>query len=477
MNKTTMLFFVIFVEGYVVLASELLAIRLMIPFVGSGTETISIIISAVLLPLAIGYHFGGTSYKRSYAKTSKKSKRALSIRKILVRNLISAAAILVMGLSYLFLEVFFGILSAYGIKNRLAQTAIYSALFIAYPVFLLGQTVPLISNYFSRRKLSEITGRMLFFSTVGSFMGSVFSTIILMMTIGVHYTAVFTLGLLTTLVLILVRRPISFETGFAACLMGIMFMMNSGESMRMAEIVSNNAYNTASVVDIGKGKGRGFIINRSTSSMISEDPNFKFGYIKYIEDQFIEPVLSTKYARPLEILVIGAGGFTLGLRDTQNHYTFVDIDPALKEVSEKYFLKEPLTGNKQFFPMSARAYVHTADKKFDMVVIDAYTNVISIPMECITQEFLVDIKKIMKPNSVVIANVISSPSFNDRFTQRYHNTFASVFPQFTRQVIDGFNGWAQAKRMSNVLYIAYQHPEMDEQTIYTDDHNTYSIDR
>ena len=53
------LFFVIFLEGFVVLSLELLAIRLTIPFVGSGTDTISIIIAAVLLPLAFGYYRGG----------------------------------------------------------------------------------------------------------------------------------------------------------------------------------------------------------------------------------------------------------------------------------------------------------------------------------------------------------------------------------------------------------------------------------
>jgi hypothetical protein len=52
---------VILTEGYILLSSELLAIRLSIPFVGSGTDTISIIIAAVLLPLAFGYYQGGKS--------------------------------------------------------------------------------------------------------------------------------------------------------------------------------------------------------------------------------------------------------------------------------------------------------------------------------------------------------------------------------------------------------------------------------
>lgn len=57
--KALTLFTIIVLEGYVVLSSELLAIRQTIPFAGSGTDTISIIIAAVLMPLAFGYYAAG----------------------------------------------------------------------------------------------------------------------------------------------------------------------------------------------------------------------------------------------------------------------------------------------------------------------------------------------------------------------------------------------------------------------------------
>ena len=48
-------------EGYVVLAVELLAIRQLTPYVGNATDTVAIVIAAVLLPLAFGYEAGGRS--------------------------------------------------------------------------------------------------------------------------------------------------------------------------------------------------------------------------------------------------------------------------------------------------------------------------------------------------------------------------------------------------------------------------------
>ena len=68
-NKTNLsltgsiLLFVLFIEGYIVLSYELLALRLVMPMAGAGAQTASIVIAAVLLPLAFGYHAGG-AYSR-----------------------------------------------------------------------------------------------------------------------------------------------------------------------------------------------------------------------------------------------------------------------------------------------------------------------------------------------------------------------------------------------------------------------------
>ena len=260
-KHTRLLFIVILIEGYVVLASELLAIRQLIPFVGSGTETVSIIISAVLLPLAVGYHVGGRAFKQHYIKSSASNRKYASVRQLLMKNILSSVAILFLGLSYIFIEIFFGVLEYAGIHNRLMQTALYSLLFLVFPVFLLGQTVPLISHYFPRRRLSEITGKMLFFSTTGSFLGSVFSTIVLMTTIGVHNTVIVTLGLLCFLALILARRVLSFETIFVVIAFIAIYAVNNNHTMSTLGIVSNNAYNMVSITE--EDDGGKILVSRS----------------------------------------------------------------------------------------------------------------------------------------------------------------------------------------------------------------------
>jgi hypothetical protein len=147
------LFAIIIIEGYIVLSSELLAIRVTIPFIGSGTDMVSIIIAAVLLPLSFGYYFGG-----QFRPHINKAGRWISVQHKLTNNILWAAAFLLIGISYYPLEVFLTFLINHGVTNRVMLASIYSGLFLIIPVFLLGQTIPLVSNYFSKEKLSEITG-------------------------------------------------------------------------------------------------------------------------------------------------------------------------------------------------------------------------------------------------------------------------------------------------------------------------------
>lgn len=476
MRKIHLLFITILIEGYVVLACELIAIRQLIPFVGSGTEVIAIVISAVLMPLAIGYHFGGMTVARLRRK-----KQICSIRKVLLRNLISALIVLGLGLSYVFMELFFTVLEVAGVQHRMAQTFVYVMLFLVGPVFMLGQTVPLVSNYFSRKNLSQVTGHMLFFSTIGSFFGSIFTTIVLMSIIGVHHTVIVTMALLAGLTVMLSRRMLSYETLLAGISLAAVVGLNQSSTMSALNIVSNNAYNTVIINDVKDEPGsRILIANRSYSSKISDDPNHQFDYWKYIQRHFIDPVMDGSQP-PKKILIIGAGGFAIGESDTHNHYTYIDIDPALKEVSERHFLKRKLSDNKKFIPMSARAFLMQNKDKYDLILIDAFTNKHSIPLECTTREFLLAVKAHLKTGGIVLVNVLSSPTFNERFTVRYHNTFASVFPQFSRQVLGDFNAWdadtSKIKKQHNIIYSYHDSPFTGDMTIYTDDLNTFSLDR
>lgn len=474
MRKSVLLFLIIFIEGYVVLASELLAIRQLIPYVGSGTEVVSIIISAILLPLAVGYHSGGRRAGEELARARREGRKTVSIRRILLRNLMTVLITLTFGLSYIVLELFFGALDMAGLKNRILQTALYSLVFLVWPTYLLAQTVPLVSNYFSQTRLSTITGRMLFFSTTGSFMGSVISTIILMTLIGVHNTVIVTIALVGVLVLLNTKRMLMFDNFMALIFVLVAWGLNSNAVMKQFHIVANTAYSTIAVKEVEDEPGNKILyVNGSWSSKFAADPAQRFDIMRYIEERFLNHL---KRDKPAEVLILGAGGFTAGWDDKYNHYTFVDIDPALQEASEQHFLPGPLPGTKKSVVTSARSFLRRSEQKYDFIFVDLFSNIMTIPMESVTREFWLDTRKVLADDGILTVNVISSPNFADKFSVRYYNTFKSVFPVFDHQVLGPFNGWQNKGGYNNTVFVYYNTKLTQDDTIYTEDKNTYSFD-
>ncbi len=469
LKQTILLFFIIVIEGYVVLSSELLAIRQSIPYVGSGTDTISIIIAAVLMPLAFGYQNGGKF------KPHKMFGYFITVRKKLIINIIVAATILLIGLSYKSIGLFFNWLPTIGIYDRILQISIYSILFLVIPVYLLGQTVPLITNFFSKQHLPTVTGRILFFSTVGSFMGAVFSTLVLMTFLGVHHTVSLNFVLMAILVIALSKKTASLPVFYTVALALIAMFVNSDKVMYREHIVKNNQYNTIQAGETISGS-RELVINGNSSSSYNDEGR-KYAYIEFAERVAIMPIISS--VPPKDILVIGAGAFTFGHNDKNNNYTYIDIDRDLKEVAEKYILREPIGDNKIFIPKPARAFLQESKKKYDLIYLDTYLGGSRIPEHLVTIEYFEQVKKHLKNNGILMTNFILSPNFNSALSRNLDNTFRSVFPHTSRVVIkEQYKLWSDsATQAANVAYIYRHQDNYKKGHIYTDNKNTVFYDK
>ena len=163
--------------------------------------------------------------------------------------------------------------------------------------------------------------------------------------------------------------------------------------------------------------------------------------------------------------MLGAGGFTAGLEDTRNDYTFVDIEHTLQEISEKYFLGKPLTPNKKFIVQDASQYLKNTKEKYDLILLDVYSNSFQVPEGFITAEFMQRVKSRVAKDGILIMNIIASQSFRDDYSQVFDNTFHTVFPHNTqRQVIGWANPW-DTNDVVNVLYVWYNREINDR--IYT----------
>ena len=110
--------------------------------------------------------------------------------------------------------------------------------------------------------------------------------------------------------------------------------------------------------------------------------------------------------KPHKILVLGAGGFTLGLNDTRNDYTFIDIEHTLKDVSEKHFLNQKLSPNKKFIVADASQFLKNTTEQYDFILLDVYSNSYQVPESLITVEFMERLKALFIAHSVQLGTSI-----------------------------------------------------------------------
>jgi spermidine synthase len=134
---------------------------------------------------------------------------------------------------------------------------------------------------------------------------------------------------------------------------------------------------------------------------------------------------------PQSILIIGLGGGTLprALKEVvpDARIDVVEIDPAVVKVARRFFdLGDSSTLN--VIEADGRVQVKRAlrqQQRYDMIMLDAFDHEY-IPEHLLTREFLLEVKGLLTPSGVLVANTFSSSRLYDHESV----TYASVFPQF-----------------------------------------------
>lgn len=431
------LIFLIFLNGYVSLSLELVVLRQLSFYVGSSAVITSIIMGTFLGFMSLGY-FLGSSEKIA----NKKIKNILGISFLVVAAFAFAAS------SFPLITAYFSWMYRAGIMSGVIQTFIYSFEFLSVGPFLFGFNTTLLSRCLHKYN-TNYTGNIMAWDTIGSVLGSLLTTLLLMPFIGVNYTVILVVSLAG--IAALITRPRWWVALIAILILVPTCIINSNYyQYKNFGILINNANSTISVSEMGDM--RILYMNGLPMSVYRPDSNHSAEYIDYINNHFI---YNMPRDRQYKILVLGAGGFTAGLNDDYHSYTFVDIEHTLKDVSEKYFLNQPLTPNKQFIVQDASQFLKNTPEKYDLIILDVYSNSFQIPEGLITAEFMQRIKSRVNENGIIVMNMITSSSFADKYTRVFDNTFHSVFKHNTsRQIIGYSNPWS-GNDLVNILYVFY----------------------
>ena len=438
-----LIYTIVFIEGFCSLGAEVIALRRLVPHVGSSIVVTAPTIGFFLLALALGYA-AGARVSANYSA-------------IVGRNFLISGALAGVGLAGVSVDWLFAHLQPAPVAYFIFIGGVLCPI-----AWLLGQTVPILTNLMKHARTGEASGMALYWSTLGSFLGSLSLSLLVMQWLGVSAAIVACSALLLFGALLLGGRDLKMA---AICLstatVTIAFNLHH-------DVTADTAYAEYIVGPValpGQQDPRAFWVNKSTASLIddSEPPNYT-RYITHLRHILLDEL----EFRERDILVLGAGGFTLSHREPSNRYTYVDIDPAIRDIAEAHFLRVPARG--EFIADDARRFVATTERHFDAVVVDVFSSHTSIPSHLVTREFWAGTRRVLKPDGVLLANLILDGRLETPYARNLLATIESVFGRCAVEVLH------KAKTLANVEVTCFASSRAGVIDIYLDEKNRADLD-
>lgn len=454
MPPLPLLYLIVFIEGFASLGAEVIALRRLVPHVGSSIVVTAPTIGFFLLALALGYAAG--------------SRIADNFLPLVRRNFLIAAGLCGIGLAQ---PVVAGLFDPGTLSPPPAWLAylLFVGGVLCPIAWLLGQTVPILSNLWPAERVGEASGRALYWSTLGSFLGSLLLSLGVMLWLGVAAAVLLCAALLLLGAVLLGPER---RTAIAASLLLTASLAIHSLSPPLAASTIYADYEVRPVELPGQTGARALLVNNSTASLLdASQPPHTTRYIEHLH-RIIHDELGYRGQR---ILVLGAGGFTLSLKDESNRYTYVDIDPAIRALAEQHFLRQAARG--EFIADDARRFVHrfatgqAEQPPYAAVVVDVYSSHTAIPPHLVTREFWQDTRHALAPDGVLLINLILDPKLQTPYARNLLATIDSVYGRCAVEVLH------KERPLSNVEVMCHASSVAGAAQVYRDERNGADVDR
>ncbi len=394
------LYSVSFVEGGVVMVTELAGAKMLAPFFGASLYSWASTLSITLLALMTGYYFGG------YVTTKEKFAQANKIIWVFFLS----------GLTVLLMPSFGHFIMQRTISFSFFTGLIISELFFLFtPIFLMGMISPMI--IFQITKTAEQSGRSAGNIYAISTCGGILFTLVFGFLIIPHYgitTPVRSLGVLVCLMALLFlyqekknARQISLLLVF--CLLTA--FMTSNAKAKQASVRTDLKVLEDSEGLLGELKVtdqmshpfgsepvvvRKLRINNIVQNFVFRDmPSQSLLYYVNFTRQLLK-VLAPKHSALL--VGLGAGSLYKILTDAHMDVETVEIDQRIYNMGIRYF---GMADHAQHYITDGRYHLNVTKKKYDLIIIDAIIGE-NVPGQLITTESFKRCYDLLNPGGTLI---------------------------------------------------------------------------
>lgn len=405
---------VAFLSGAIVLLLEVLASRILAPYLGTSFSVWVNIIGTILAALSLGYYMGGILADRN--------------QKLLPYIfLIAAAACSFIG---------FGrpLLPHFGALGLVWGSLVAAILFFAPASSVLGMVSPYILKIAASdpTRLGRTSGSIFAASTLGSIAGTFAGGFWLIPNFSIPSILAGMVVLLLGLSLWCaggVRKYWVFSVAVLA-LLAVGMQLTSFSTSKHTIFEKNSRYYNIRINDLYMNNApfRWLLLDGTTEAaryLDTPDPALPY------TDLSMRIIRSLKPS-PESALALGGGAYTvpelIKRYSPKTDVTVVEIDPEVTAAAKRFFLNDPDT------PITtvnedARVFLNTNQRQFDFVYTDVYSGGDSVPPALSSREAIQLMRRAVKPDGIVVFNIFSAREGDTSLVYRsLFKTISAVFP-------------------------------------------------
>ncbi len=182
------------------------------------------------------------------------------------------------------------------------------------------------------------------------------------------------------------------------------------------------------------------VLKRGRYQLVTENAIYSYGDLY---DNFTKAFQKIDLDR-LEIKEVLILGFGLGsipliletMFKKKYYYTAVEIDPEILRLANTYVVPDIQSGI-EFQLSDAGTFAAFSKEKYDMICMDVFLDD-EVPTELEHEDFLVNLKKMLKPNGILLFNKLAF-SKRDKIKSAafFKNHFKHIFTEGTYLDVDG----------------------------------------
>jgi spermidine synthase len=414
------LFALAFASGFAVLTIEIAGARLIAPVFGLSAVPWTAVIGVILTALAVGSHLGGRLADSG----------AVPLATILaLAGLTGVLPVLGEALPWMARDVL-----------GFIPGAVVSALVLfAPPVLCLGAVVPYLvqADTESLGAVGRRAGDVSAAATAGSIAGTFVTGFVLLpmfplpVLLGLTAAGLFVLAAVSGR--LLRRGPREAQLLIAAVAIGAVGYIAARPSEGTLH-VQQTVYSSVRVTEREWADGRlvrEMFQNGGSSSAEYQDTGESAHEYVTASLEVLEPMIDDARS----VLVLGGAALTLPVqllrRQPTLDITVVEIDPVVTELAARYFrYGSESSPSLRVVHDDARVFLRGTQETFDVVYMDVFDHLLTVPWTMVTEEALTDMASRLEPDGLFMANVLSplaGPGVG--FLERFRATLGSVFAE------------------------------------------------